>query len=108
MGEVFSPGDLSVQKNWKIVDYIEAAGGVTQFAEEKGAYVIKANGTVVKPLWKGVFKRRLVYEELEPGDTLVMPVNLNYSTGFERLGKISRVAFETLGSIAAILNIARL
>lgn len=108
VGEVFSPGDLSFQKNWKIVDYIEAAGGVTQFAEEKRAYVIKANGRVVKPLWKGVFKRRLGYEELEPGDTLVMPVNLNYSTGFERLGKISRVAFETLGSIAAILNIARL
>lgn len=108
VGEVFLPGDFSFSPRLKIKDYIELAGGATRFSETRRVYVIKADGGVVFAGKKGLFRNRFQPVEIEAGDTIVVPVNLTYETGIKRVGTFSKIAFETLGSIAALLNISKL
>ena len=108
VGEVFLPGDFSFSPRLKIKDYIELAGGATRFSETRRVYVIKADGAVVFAGKKGLFRNRFLPIEIETGDTIVVPVNLTYETGIKRVGTFSKIAFETLGSVAALLNISKL
>lgn len=72
------------QKNHK--DYINIAGGYTEFAEKKHVYVLKVDGTAVRPkaeklgfTWNkeaGKWKSGGSRLDLEPGDTVVVPLKV--------------------------------
>ena len=107
VGEVFLPGDFSFLEGHSIGDYIENAGGLTRFSEAKRAYMIRADGSVRVIGRKGLFRKRWRGIKVEPGDTIVVPVDLAYETGLARLATFSRAAFESLGSIGILLNVSR-
>ena len=107
VGEVFLPGDFSFLEGHSIGDYIENAGGLTRFSEAKRAYMIRADGSVRVIGRKGLFRKRWHGIKVEPGDTIVVPVDLAYETGLARLATFSRAAFESLGSIGILLNVSR-
>jgi polysaccharide export outer membrane protein len=64
---VFEPG---LTRN----DYIAKSGGVTQKADRKRIYVVRANGDVVTGTGSGWF-RRSHSVEMRPGDTIVVPLD---------------------------------
>jgi protein involved in polysaccharide export with SLBB domain len=107
VGEVFLPGDFSFLPGHSIGDYIENAGGLTRFSQAKRTYIIRADGSIRVIGQKGLFRKKWRSIKIEPGDTIVVPVDLAYETGLTRLATFSRVAFESLGSIGILLNAIR-
>jgi protein involved in polysaccharide export with SLBB domain len=74
LGEVQSPISHVFQAGLTRDDYITKSGGVTQKADQKRIYVVRANGNVVSGGRKGWF-RRSQSTEIRPGDTIVVPLD---------------------------------
>ncbi len=78
LGEVLRPGVLPLLPNMTVLQAVASAGGFTQYANEKGVYVLRAeNGQQVKhPFnYKEVVKGVNIQQNivLKPGDTIVVP-----------------------------------
>lgn len=77
LGEVTKKGPVELTSGMTLLDAIGAAGGLTEFANEKKIYILRdENGTRIripahyKQALKGVSNADLV---LHPGDTIVVP-----------------------------------
>ncbi len=55
-------------------DYIARSGGITQKADRKRIYIVRANGDVVSGERRGWFRRAQTLE-MRPGDTIVVPLD---------------------------------
>ncbi|HEY3658126.1 MAG TPA: SLBB domain-containing protein [Steroidobacteraceae bacterium] len=74
LGEVQSPISHVYQAGLTRNDYIAKSGGITQKADQKRIYVVRANGNVVSGGRKGWF-RRSQSTEIRPGDTIIVPLD---------------------------------
>jgi polysaccharide export outer membrane protein len=74
MGEVQSPSSHIYDTGLTRDDYIAKSGGITQKADRKRIYVVRANGNVVSGGRKGWFRRSQSIE-MRPGDTIVVPID---------------------------------
>jgi polysaccharide biosynthesis/export protein len=74
LGEVQSPTSHVFQAGLTRDDYIAKSGGVTQKADRKRIYVVRANGDVVSGGRSGWF-RRSQSVDIRPGDTIVVPLD---------------------------------
>lgn len=103
-GAVLNPAATSFERDFHFEDYISQAGGYTENARRKNAYVVYPNGR------KDRTRRFLfanVRPKIEPGSTIVVPfrpLDGNRLGPAERLGILSVLA--TLG--ATILTVIRL
>ena len=66
-----------------INDYIDLSGGATEFADTNNMYVIKGNGSVIpfKQISSAGFFRNNTNNSIEPGDTIVVPIQINTGYG---------------------------
>ena len=74
LGEVQSPTSHVFQSGLTRDDYIQKSGGVTQHADRKRIYVVRANGDVVSGYRSGWF-RRSQKADIHPGDAIVVPMD---------------------------------
>ena len=74
LGEVQSPTSHVFQAGLTRDDYIAKSGGITQKADRKRIYVVRANGDVLTGERSGWF-RRSHSVEIHPGDTIVVPLD---------------------------------
>jgi polysaccharide export outer membrane protein len=74
LGEVQSPTSHVFQAGLTRDEYIAKSGGVTQKADKKRIYVVRANGDVVSGGRAGWFRRSQSIE-MRPGDTIVVPLD---------------------------------
>ena len=74
LGEVNSPTSHVFAAGLTRDDYIQKSGGVTQHADRKRIYVVRANGDVVSGNRSGWF-RRSQRTDMRPGDTIVVPMD---------------------------------
>jgi protein involved in polysaccharide export with SLBB domain len=74
LGEVQSPISHVFQAGLTRDDYIAKSGGITQKADQKRIYVVRANGNVVSGGRTGWF-RRSQSTEIRPGDTIIVPLD---------------------------------
>ena len=74
LGEVQNPTSQIYQPGWSRSEYIAKSGGVTQNADKKRIYIVRANGDVVGGQRTGWF-RRSQDVEMRPGDTIVVPLD---------------------------------
>jgi polysaccharide biosynthesis/export protein len=74
LGEVQSPTSHVFKAGLTRDDYIASSGGVTQKADHKRIYVVRANGDVVTGQRSGWF-RRSQSVEIRAGDTIVVPLD---------------------------------
>lgn len=74
LGEVQSPTSHVFKEGLSRDDYIAKSGGVTQKADRKRIYVVRANGDVVSGERHGWFRRSQLVE-MHPGDTIVVPLD---------------------------------
>jgi polysaccharide export outer membrane protein len=78
LGEVARPGTFPMLPNMTVLQALSTAGGFTQFAKEKGVYVLRTeNGhQITLPFnYKEVVRGKSPAQniELKPGDTIVVP-----------------------------------
>ena len=76
VGAVYSPSAYLYQSDQTVADYLEKSGGPTKMADRKYMYLLKANGEVHASKNSGTFSNRFMSQPLMPGDTIVVPENL--------------------------------
>jgi polysaccharide biosynthesis/export protein len=74
LGEVQSPTSHVFAAGLTRDEYIAKSGGITQKADRKRIYVVRANGDVISGGRSGWFRRSQTVE-MRPGDTIVVPLD---------------------------------
>jgi polysaccharide biosynthesis/export protein len=94
VGSVYSPSAYLYQSDETVADYLEKSGGPTKSADEEYMYVLKANGEVFSNENAGSFRNRFSNQRLMPGDTIVVPEDLE-KVPYLRLTKdITEIVFK--------------
>ena len=82
-------------------DYIDLSAGFTRRADNKGIYIVKANGSVVtmeRDLWRFTDNKAA----LDPGDTVVVPINTQYKESLASWREITQIVYQSMVSVAAV------
>ncbi|MBZ5583825.1 MAG: SLBB domain-containing protein [Acidobacteriia bacterium] len=91
----------------RLGDYLRAAGGPTRSGDSRHAFLIRADGSVISKSWTtGVATRRFNDLSLNPGDTVVVPEQINKTTFLKGLKDWSQI-FAQLALGAAAINVLR-
>jgi polysaccharide biosynthesis/export protein len=110
VGEVRRAGSFVFKQGLDFDDYIQLSAGMTDRANQKAIYVIKANGSVDRI---GVSRKKWLnfkssdFADIDPGDTVVVPLKSSYQTPLNLYSQVSSVVFQSLASIAAFFQIAK-
>lgn len=101
VGEVKRQGTHSFQGELTLDDYIDLSAGFTRRADGGGIYIVKANGSVVtlEPnLWRFTGNN----SSLDPGDTIVVPINTQYKESLASWREITQIVYQSMVSVAAV------
>jgi protein involved in polysaccharide export with SLBB domain len=108
VGAVYEQSSFLFDPQRRIFGYLKQAGGANRDADEKHAFVIRADGSVMsrdsaKTFWGNVFDQARVH----PGDTIVVPEKTYRGNGFRTLLNFSQL-FSSIalgaGALAVITN----
>jgi polysaccharide export outer membrane protein len=105
VGSVYNANTFLYKPNKRINDYLGQAGGMTKEADEKSAYVIKADGSVISRQqfgWLAGFGG----QRLMPGDTIVVPEHANRTTWVKDFKDWTQILYN-LGLGAAALQVLK-
>ncbi len=106
VGAVYDQNSFLFARGRHVADYLKVAGGGTRNADKRHEFVIRADGSVVSKatsggtVFGGGFDNRLAY----PGDTVVVPDNINKTTVLRGLTDWSTV-FSQFGLGIATLTL---
>ena len=104
VGEVKRSGTHTFNEMFTLEDYLELSAGLTKRADGKGIYIVKANGSVITlktNLWR--FSKR--NSNLDPGDTIVVPIDTQYKDILASWREITQVVYQSVVSIAAVARL---
>jgi protein involved in polysaccharide export with SLBB domain len=121
LGEVYNPNAIVYQRELRVQDYLQKAGGATEGGDTDHIYVIKADGSVLTD--EGVRQNEknrlfpllpsigggLMEQYLEPGDTVYVPERLIYISSLQYAKDMTSVVansalgLATLGILASTL-----
>lgn len=104
-GEVLAPTSIRYDSRRSFRDYIDAAGGITDDARSRRAYIVYANGEVDRTK-RFLFFRRT--PDVEPGATIVVPraPERREMTPQERIALASSVA-STAITVVTLIQLVR-
>ncbi len=107
LGEVQHPTSHLFVSKLSGKGYLNLSGGYSVLSDKKRAYVIERNGSV-KPLKKRilwVFKKR---KRIKPGDTIVVPPDLDRVAPLTYWSQVSQVLFQLATTAAALETVGAL
>lgn len=102
-GEVQFPTSHLHQAGLTVDDYLERSGGPTRQADESRVYVVKADGSVMLPEKSRWFGGRS--QQLEPGDTVIMPIDVDRLNQLELWTNVSQIVYQMALGAAAVGNL---
>jgi len=103
IGEVFVSNSHLYQDNHSIRDYINLSGGLNSFADENNIYLIKADGSIVSPSQlSGSSFFRKSSKRLEPGDTIVVPLEVQPFNTIRATTEITQIIYQMALAAAAV------
>jgi hypothetical protein len=82
-------------------DYIDMSGGMTRRADKKLIYVVRASGAVVAGNRSKWF-RRGDGTEIRPGDTIVVPVEIDRIRPLTFWGQVTQILYQAAIAVAAV------
>jgi len=102
VGEIRRPGTHSFQASLDLNDYLGLSAGMTARADDKELYVVRADGSVFRPT-----KSWLRFDgggtSLNPGDTIVVPIDAGYTDNLSLWREITQVIFNSTAGLASIV-----
>ena len=101
LGEVQYPTSHLYEPGLSREDYIARSGGLTRRADEDRIYVVRANGEVVVSdggRWFG----RGDGTEIQPGDTVVAPIEVDKLRPLTLWASITQIAYNLAVAVAAV------
>ena len=106
VGSVYSPSAFLFQPGLPVKAYLKKSGGPTKSADKKYIYVLKANGEVASMAQERAFGKKFMNLELMPGDTIVVPEDMERIPGLRMFKDMTDIVFKiatTAGIAYAIL-----
>ncbi|MBI3286028.1 MAG: SLBB domain-containing protein [Burkholderiales bacterium] len=101
IGAVYTENTFLYKSDKQVSDYLAQAGGMTKDADEKHAYILKADGSILSSQQSGWFSgfggRRLM-----PGDTIVIPEQTDKTTWVKELKDWTQILYQFGLGAAAI------
>ena len=100
IGSVKAPATVLHRTGFRLDDYLEQAGGVTEDANTHELYIMRANGTT-----DSTYVR---IKEMQPGDTIVVPQKIETKTPQIALWQtVATILGSVMLGVAAISVIGR-
>ena len=106
VGSVYSPGSFLYQPNQNLDFYLSKSGGLSKTADEDYMYLLKANGEILSMSQNDGFFSKFGNTVLMPGDTIVVPENLEIFGYLKLITDISDIAFKIATTAGVALSIA--
>ena len=97
-GEVLNSSSFVYEEDMKYQDYIDAAGGFSDYADKRGVFIIKANG-LSTTMGSNIFSGQ---ETIEPGDTIVVPRNLDQLEALPMISMATKIIADIAFSAASL------
>ena len=101
IGEVRNPNVVNYSESLDTDDYLNLAGGLTQRADSRDIYIIRANGSIIS-LQKSFFSLGLSRPQFQAGDTLVVPIKQNYQNPLPLWSQVTQIIYQSMVSLAAV------
>ena len=92
VGEVQYASNHTYNPSLTVEDYLASAGGTKRQADTSRIYIVKANGSVELPNNSFWFSRN--YKPLEPGDTIIVPINTDYLDGLSTVSTATQILYQ--------------
>jgi protein involved in polysaccharide export with SLBB domain len=105
-GSVYSENSFVYKPDKRVADYLSQAGGPTRGADESSIYVLRADGSVKSKRQTSFFAASLERSHLMPGDSIVVPEELDRTTVTRALKDISQIFYQ-FGLGAAAIQVIR-
>ncbi|ABM00470.1 SLBB domain-containing protein [Shewanella amazonensis] len=99
MGQVQHPSTHRYKKGFTFDQYLELAGGPRKRADDDRAYILRADGSVAMPGSSYWFSTD---EEMQPGDTIVMPLDTEYKDNLTLWSQVTQIIYNTAVAVATI------
>jgi polysaccharide biosynthesis/export protein len=104
LGEVQSPSSHVFEAGLSRDEYISRSGGITQKADRKRIYVVRANGDVVSGERTGWFRRSRSLE-MRPGDTIVVPLDTERVRALPLWQAVTTIIYNLAIAVLAIRSV---
>jgi len=107
VGSVYSPGSFLYEPNQELKFYLAKSGGMSKTADEDYMYVLKANGEIISMSQNDGFFSKFTNTVLMPGDTIVVPENLERVGYLKLISDISDIIFKiaTTAGVAVAISL---
>jgi protein involved in polysaccharide export with SLBB domain len=114
LGSVYNQTAFVYDKYKSLSDYINLAGGYTRGADRSNAYILKVDGSAVKPdkgvlgiVWHKATSRWVLEEsgELEPGDTIVVPERLERIAWMRNIKDITQILYQVAVTAGVLITV---
>lgn len=102
IGEVQYPTSHVYRQELQREDYVSASGGMTRNADERRTYVVRANGSVVAGQSDYKWFRQGGGGEIQPGDTIVVPMDVDRVPALALWQSASTILFNLAIAVTAI------
>jgi protein involved in polysaccharide export with SLBB domain len=107
IGSVYNGTSFVFSDSKRAGDYLREAGGSTRTGDSRHTFLIRADGSVASKSWSiGFLGQKFEDLRLSPGDTIVVPEQINKTTFLKGLKDWAQV-FAQFGLGAAAINILR-
>lgn len=104
IGEVQLASSFLYDGSLNVEDYLRRAGGTRKKADEERIFVVKANGAVEMVELGGWFSMAS-NNRLEPGDTIVVPLDTEYTNNMELWRDATQILYQIGVALAALTAI---
>jgi protein involved in polysaccharide export with SLBB domain len=105
IGEVQSVTSHLYRADLTRADYIALSGGMTNHADKKKIYVVRANGSVVANTG-GFFRISSDAAKIHPGDTIVVPLDTEKLPPLPMWQAITQILYNIAVSVAAVHSLS--
>lgn len=105
IGEVHMPSTYRYDGSYSVREYIERSGGTKRRADTARMFVVRSNGEVVPYSPRRGWFTSNARVELEPGDTIVVPLDSSYKDTTQIWATSTQIIYQLAVAAAAISRI---
>lgn len=102
VGSVFNQNAFIYRSELRVSDYLSRAGGPTQSGDSGSIYVVRADGSVISRRQSGWIFDNFQGERLMPGDTIVVPEQLEKFRWSKELRDWSQIFYQFALGVAGL------
>jgi hypothetical protein len=107
VGSVYNQGGYLYSDDMTLSDYLKKSGGIGQGADKGEMYILKADGTAVsrRITDRFFFSNTFMGPHLDPGDTIVVPEDIDHIAWLRMFKDIVHILFEVAVTTSVVVRL---